>query len=250
MKKSFTLNFSVYSHSTDSVTLRNPNGDVVSTTGVLKALGSGTNTYQLKDDLVTYAYAFPTPGKANFPSSPGSTIRPTVRPVIKQTLAPTNKKVQSIVPTSRPSKLDTSKPTIKPTFYPSAKPTFQPSAKVTSKPLAKLTYKPSSRPSTITTSFASRVYVNEVADKGDLTCQGRDWVELYNHDDSPADISGWKLHDSDGPSAINAYVFPNGTTLNPKSYKVFCQGDTFQFGIGGYVTCRYYHQLSTDDVSL
>jgi len=109
-------------------------------------------------------------------------------------------------------------------------------------PQSQLTYKPSYRLSTP----SPRVYVNEVADKGDLTpCQGGDWVELYNDYDSSADISGWKLHDDKGFNSTDAYIFQNGTILAPKSYEVFCQGDTFQFGIGKYVTCRYYLQFST-----
>ena len=158
--------------------------------------GNETYTYQLKDDHITYAYAYPTPEKANFAPSPNS---PTTSPVIKETLTPAMM------------------------------------------PQPQLTYKPTFRPSIASSS--PRVFVNEVADKGDFTpCQYRDWVELYNDGEASADISGWRLHDNNGPSGLEAYVFPTGSILSPKSYKVFCQGDTFQFGINGYVTCRYYSQ--------
>jgi len=211
--------------------LRNSNGEAVSTSGVLLSLGSATNTYQLKDDHVTYAYAFPTPGKANvFPGSPTfsptavknvtPTTKPTSRPVAKITVAPSMKKIQSTTP---------SKPT----------------AKVTSEPVAKVTSKPTVRPSSKTApspSTAASVFVNEVADKGDYTVcggaagvQGRDWVELSNDATSDADISGWKLHDDRGPNNTEAYIFPVGTILPPKSYTILCQADSFMFGINGCV---------------
>jgi len=86
------------------------------------------------------------------------------------------------------------------------------------------------------------VWVNEVADKGDYTVcggagvvAGRDWVELYNDATSAADISGWKIHDDHGPDYTQAYIFPVGTILPPKSYTILCQADSFIFGIGGYV---------------
>jgi hypothetical protein len=78
-------------YSTDAVNLRNTIGNVVSTSGALQGSGSPTRTYQMKDDLMTYAYAYPTPGAQNsfvtwapttFPatrlsSSPTVTTRPT-----------------------------------------------------------------------------------------------------------------------------------------------------------------------------
>ena len=80
------------------------------TSGALRSLGSAINTYQLKDDHVTYAYAFPTPGKANV--FPGLTSKPTAKvtsqpvpkvtsqPVAKITVAPSMKKVTTAMPTA------------------------------------------------------------------------------------------------------------------------------------------------------
>jgi hypothetical protein len=83
------------------------------------------------------------------------------------------------------------------------------------------------------------IWVNEVADKGDYTVcggaglvSGRDWVELYNDATSDADISGWKIYDNRGPDHIEASIFPVGTILSPESYTIFCEADSFLFGIG------------------
>ena len=125
--------------------------------------------------------------------------------------------------------------TLKPTSSPIKASTTAPTTSI--QPSFKKTAKPTSSPST-----APTVFVNEVADKGDYSVcggvsgvAGRDWVELYNSAGSPADISGWKLHDDRGPDNIEAYVFPVGTVLAANSYTIFCQADTFVFGIGGYV---------------
>jgi hypothetical protein len=109
--------------------------------------------------------------------------------------------------------------------------------KFTGNPAIVTTLKPTSTPS-----VAPTVFVNEVADKGDYTVcggsigvAGRDWVELYNSADVTVNISGWKLHDDRGPTSIEAYIFPPGTVLGAKSYTLYCQADTFIFGIGRYV---------------
>jgi hypothetical protein len=134
-------------------------------------------------------------------------------------------------------------PTVKPTSKPSSKPianTYSPTTTKTSKPTANPSLKPTSFPTS-----APTVFVNEVADKGDYTvcggsqgAAGRDWVELYNSADVAVDLSGWKLHDDRGPSNSEAYVFPAGSVLSSNSYTIFCQADTFIFGIGRYV--MYY----------
>ena len=223
--------------------MRDPWDNIVSTSGVLLTLGSATNTYQLKDDRVTYAYAFPTPNLPNvFPGSPSSSpvtvkssTKPTLRPVAKATLSPSMTKAPTTVPT------------VKVTSKPVAKVTLKPTVKASPKPVAKATLKPTVKSSSKTApspTAATNVFVNEVADKGDNSVcggtpglAGRDWVELYNSASTPVDISGWKLHDDHGPDYIQAYIFPVGTVLAPTSYTIFCQADTFIFGIGGYVIC-------------
>jgi uncharacterized Zn-binding protein involved in type VI secretion len=145
--------------------------------------------------------------------------------------------------TNEPSLKPILQPTLTPSASSSTRLTSKPTAKVTSQPVAKVTSKPTVRPSSKTApspSTAASVWVNEVADKGDYTVcggagvvSGRDWVELYNDATSAADISGWKLHDNKGPDNGEAYIFPAGTILPPKSYTIFCEADSFPFGING-----------------
>jgi len=102
--------------------LRNRNGDVVSTSGVLLSFGSATNTYQLKDDHVTYAYAYPTPGKANvFPISLSSS------PAFRATASPVAVKVTSSSPVTKVAPT-TSKPVPRPSFSPDYNPKCKDSA--------------------------------------------------------------------------------------------------------------------------
>ena len=65
-------------------------------------------------------------------------------------------------------------------------------------------------------SKSGNVVINEVATKDVID----DWVELYNMGDTPVDISGWKLTDSDGLSK-HQVVIPKGTTLQPGEFKQF-----------------------------
>jgi len=45
-----------------------------------------------------------------------------------------------------------------------------------------------------------------------------DWLELFNPDSAPADISGFQL--SDNPDIPGKWIFPQGTTIEPGSYLV------------------------------
>lgn len=59
------------------------------------------------------------------------------------------------------------------------------------------------------------IVINEIMYKpaDDKDC--RDWVELYNNSDLPADLTGWALKDdNDG----HAFVFPEGTLIMPREY--------------------------------
>jgi hypothetical protein len=55
-----------------------------------------------------------------------------------------------------------------------------------------------------------------------------DWIELYNNDSVPIDISDWSL--SDGG---NFFFFPAGTVLDPDSYLTLDRGvaGSFTFGL-------------------
>jgi Lamin Tail Domain len=89
-----------------------------------------------------------------------------------------------------------------------------------------------------------QVVVNEVGDTGTVgTCGGNnstgaggaDWIEIQNRGTSVANITGFKLYDSDGPTA--AYTFPatNTSVLQPNEIRLLCRqnGTSFNYGIGG-----------------
>ncbi|HXJ73833.1 MAG TPA: lamin tail domain-containing protein, partial [Candidatus Dormibacteraeota bacterium] len=63
------------------------------------------------------------------------------------------------------------------------------------------------------------VVVNEVLTR--TTPPQVDWIELFNPTDAEADLSGWFLSD-DGGAPIK-YRLPQGTTLPPRSYRVFTE---------------------------
>jgi hypothetical protein len=85
-----TATFSYGIGGTDIITLANPSGTVVSTTGRLTGAGSTTTTIQLRDDGITYSYAPATPNAVNvFPQAPVAVpvTAPAASPVVS---APVN----------------------------------------------------------------------------------------------------------------------------------------------------------------
>jgi hypothetical protein len=53
----------------------------------------------------------------------------------------------------------------------------------------------------------------------------KDWVEIYNYDTVPADLSYWKFLNGNG---IDAFTFPPGFQLEPSRFLVICS-DTAEF---------------------
>lgn len=45
---------------------------------------------------------------------------------------------------------------------------------------------------------------------------GREWIELYNQSNTPADLTGWRLN----PDGMGYFLFPAGFSLAPKSFVV------------------------------
>ncbi|MBO5790165.1 MAG: lamin tail domain-containing protein, partial [Clostridia bacterium] len=67
------------------------------------------------------------------------------------------------------------------------------------------------------------VFINEVVGKnygGTLAPDGGeyDWIELYNHASTTADISGWML--TNEADDIAKFIFPQGTTIAPYGYLI------------------------------
>jgi parallel beta-helix repeat protein len=63
------------------------------------------------------------------------------------------------------------------------------------------------------------VLFNEINYKSSPDFYTEDWVELYNNDDSPADLSGWVFKDSDDN---HSFEFPYGTVIGVHEYLVLC----------------------------
>ena len=81
----------------------------------------------------------------------------------------------------------------------------------------------------MSTADISGVYINEVMTKNDGVCPDEfdsynDWIELYNSNSKPVDISGCGL--SDDITGTVKYVFPRGTVVAPNGFLiVYCSGE-------------------------
>ena len=69
--------------------------------------------------------------------------------------------------------------------------------------------------------------INEIADKGsDNTCEGEDWIELFNDSTDAVDLEGYILHDDDYPKEVGTELtFGAGTSLSGGAYLVLCCND-------------------------
>ncbi|MCP4123912.1 MAG: hypothetical protein GY751_19360 [Bacteroidetes bacterium] len=67
------------------------------------------------------------------------------------------------------------------------------------------------------TTEESYITINEINyNSGD--CEIEDWVELYNTNNGPVDLSGWKFMDDQ-----NQYDIPEGTMIAGESYLILCR---------------------------
>ena len=100
-----------------------------------------------------------------------------------------------------------------------------------------MNYKPPGEAPAMAPPGTSTVVLNEVADKGsgDATCDGEDWVELYNYGSEPVDIGGFHLADEKGVLHSDVHIFPDNDAhvMQPYSFMLLCKITHFQFGIGG-----------------
>ena len=69
--------------------------------------------------------------------------------------------------------------------------------------------------------------INEIADKGsDNTCEGEDWIELFNDSTDAVDLEGYILHDDDYPKEVGTELtFGAGRSLSGGAYLVLCCND-------------------------
>jgi len=64
------------------------------------------------------------------------------------------------------------------------------------------------------------VIINEISYSSTDDINSGDWTEIYNRQNDPVDISGWKLKDS---NPENEYVIPLGTVIPANGYIVLCE---------------------------
>lgn len=80
----------------------------------------------------------------------------------------------------------------------------------------------------------AQVVVNEVSASNwsqttDNFGENEDWIELYNTDGAPADLSGWYISDSQNNNT--KFQFPGGTTIGANGYLVvWCSGRNVSVG--------------------
>lgn len=92
----------------------------------------------------------------------------------------------------------------------------------------------------VTTKFVQdtfpRIIINEINYYSSSSFDPNDWVELYNAQTFPIDLSNWIFKDE-----ANSFTIPVDITLNPDNYMVLCQDkDDFEsiFGVTDYVVCE------------
>jgi hypothetical protein len=64
------------------------------------------------------------------------------------------------------------------------------------------------------------IVINEINYKSADDFNTKDWIELYNNESTPVDISNWVFKDSDD---AHGFVIPSGTVMNPGTYLVLAQ---------------------------
>ncbi len=68
--------------------------------------------------------------------------------------------------------------------------------------------------------------INEIADKGsDNTCEGEDWIELFNDSTDAVDLDGYILHDDDYPKEVGTELTFGARSLPGGAYLVLCCND-------------------------
>ncbi len=102
---------------------------------------------------------------------------------------------------------------------------------------------------------AGNIVINEIMYKAPDAADTKDWIELYNNDSKPRDISGWTLKDDDDS---HAFTFPQGTFIAADNYLVVVQDSLvmrqtypypfsivgqFDFGFGRTDAVRLYDAL-------
>ena len=64
------------------------------------------------------------------------------------------------------------------------------------------------------------IIISEINYNSETAAESGDWVELFNRQDAPVDLSGWKLKDSDD---LNEFTLPYASVIAANGYMVLCE---------------------------
>ncbi len=183
----------------------------------IERIPSGRDTDTAQDWLIQH---MPAPGHVGPSPSPTPTPTPTATP--SPTPSPTATETSTPTPTATPTMTSTWTPTYTPTPTPTPTPTLTPQPSITISPTPSGTHTPTSTPTS-----PLFVAINEFlpAPAGTVDWDGNgeadandEWIELYNPNKVPVDLSSWWLDDAAGGSP--PYVFPPGTVLSGHGFLV------------------------------
>lgn len=161
---------------------------------------------------------------ATFTPTPTRTSTPTPSP--RETPTPQATSTPTDTATDTPTPVPTSTPssTPIPTFSPTPTPTWTPTSTITPTPTRFYTPSFTPPPTVLINEFlpapggAVDWDGNGVADSKD------EWIELFNPNPFPVDLSGWWLDDTDG--GTSPWTIPAQTSIKPHGYLVFYQRQT------------------------
>jgi len=76
-----------------------------------------------------------------------------------------------------------------------------------------------------TVNTADKIVINEINYNSSVDFDTKDWIEIYNDQDTEVDLSTWYIEDD---NSNNKFIFPEGTTIEAKGFLVVCD-DTASF---------------------
>lgn len=128
----------------------------------------------------------------------------------------------SDVPAPIPVSTPTPTPTVTPTPILITTPTPIPTAIPT--PTVTLTVTPTPT-SAATTPYSTDIHINEFLPNPTGEDTAQEFIELYNHGNSPVDLSGWVLDDIEGAGS-SPFSIPSGTSISAKGFITFSRTQT------------------------
>ncbi|MDP3093830.1 MAG: lamin tail domain-containing protein [bacterium] len=72
--------------------------------------------------------------------------------------------------------------------------------------------------------YPSGIVINEILPSPEGPDETEEWIEIFNQNSFPVELSGWQINDFFGKT--KTYSFPPGTVINPQSYLVVKRPDS------------------------